>query len=64
MGCEQRLDVTGFRLPGQPADSYLWETWQYNDLDELQSWAHTTRSLWRGRICVRDESRSIRIIRW
>jgi hypothetical protein len=40
-GVEQRLDVTGFRLPGQPADEFLWETWQYNDLDELQSWAHT-----------------------
>jgi hypothetical protein len=52
-GCEQRLDVTGFRLPGEPANSYLWETWQYNDLDELQSWAHTDAlALARSYICV------------
>jgi hypothetical protein len=52
-GCEQRLDVTGFRLPGQAADSYLWENWQYNDLDELQSWAHTDAlALARSYICV------------
>jgi hypothetical protein len=52
-GVEQRLDVTGFRLPGQSADSYLWETWQYNDLDELQSWAHTDAlALARSYICV------------
>jgi hypothetical protein len=40
-GVEQRLDVEGFRMPGKPADSYLWENWQYNNLDEGQTFAHT-----------------------
>lgn len=38
---EQRLDVVGFRLGGGQADDYLWDLWQYNDLDEQQSLAHT-----------------------
>jgi hypothetical protein len=29
---EMRLDVTGFRMPGKPADQSLWEVWQYNNL--------------------------------
>lgn len=52
-GLEERLDVTGFRLPGQPADSHLYDVWQYNDLDELQSWAHTDAlALSRSYVCV------------
>jgi hypothetical protein len=52
-GLEERLDVTGFRLPGQSADSALWDVWQYNDLDELQSWAHTDAlALSRSYVCV------------
>lgn len=32
---EERLDVEGFRFPGQPAaDEELWRIWQANDLDE------------------------------
>jgi hypothetical protein len=52
-GLEERLDVTGFRLPGQSADSHLYEVWQYNDLDELQSWAHIDAlALARSYVCV------------
>lgn len=50
---EQRLDVTGFRLPGQTADAQLWETWQYNNLDERQTFAHTDAlALARSYVCV------------
>jgi hypothetical protein len=52
-GLEERLDVTGFRLPGQSADSNLYDVWQYNDLDELQSWAHIDAlALARSYVCV------------
>jgi len=38
---EERLDVTGFRLPGaEKADEDLWKVWQYNDLDEQAPQAH------------------------
>lgn len=50
---EQRLDVQGFRMPGQPADQYLWENWQYNNLDERQTFAHTDAlALARSYVCV------------
>lgn len=50
---EERLDVTGFRLPGRAADTYLWEVWQYNDLDEQQSAAHVEAlALSRSFLCV------------
>lgn len=50
---ERRLDVQGFRLPGKPADSSLWDIWQYNDMDEQQSFAHTDAlALARSYICV------------
>jgi hypothetical protein len=50
---EQRLDVQGFRMPGQPADKYLWENWQYNNLDERQTFAHTDAlALARSYVCV------------
>ena len=39
---EQRLDVTGFRMPGSvSADRSLWDVWQYNNMDERQTFAHT-----------------------
>ncbi|MGI5144803.1 phage portal protein [Plantactinospora sp. CA-294935] len=38
---EERLDVEGFRLPGQDgADADLWRVWQENDLDEESQLAH------------------------
>lgn len=38
---EERCDVEGFRLPGQPeADTGLAEVWQVNDLDEESQMAH------------------------
>jgi hypothetical protein len=50
---EQRLDVQGFRMPGQPADTSLWETWQYNNLDERQTFAHLDAlALGRSYVCV------------
>lgn len=50
---EQRLDVQGFRMPGQPADKYLWEVWQYNNLDERQTFAHTDAlALERSYACI------------
>jgi hypothetical protein len=50
---EQRLDVTGFRFPEQPADSYLWENWQFNNMDERQTFVHTDAlALGRSYVCV------------
>lgn len=38
---ENRLDIEGFRLPGQgKADEDLWRFWQVNDLDEESSQGH------------------------
>lgn len=38
---ETRLDVEGFRFPGEPdADERLWEIWQDNDMDEMSQQAH------------------------
>jgi len=38
---EERLDVEGFRLPGEEgADKDLWRIWQENDLDEESQMAH------------------------
>lgn len=58
---EQRLDVTGFRMPGNAsADRALWETWQYNNMDERQTFAHTDAlALSRSYACVgtNDEDR-------
>lgn len=37
-----RLDVVGFRMPGtDSADEYLWDVWQYNNMDERQTFVHT-----------------------
>lgn len=51
---EQRLDVTGFRMPGtDAADSSLWETWQYNNMDERAGFAHTDAlAIGRSYVCV------------
>ena len=38
---EERLDVVGFRFPGQAqADEELWRIWQANDLDEQSQMGH------------------------
>ncbi|MFL1444046.1 phage portal protein, partial [Nocardiopsis protaetiae] len=38
---EERLDVEGFRLAGQPrTDSRLWGWWQDNDLDDESGMGH------------------------
>ena len=38
---EERLDVVGFRFPGQAqADQELWRIWQANDLDEQSQMGH------------------------
>jgi len=50
---ERRLDVQGFRMPGKPADKSLWENWQYNNMDERQTFAHTDAlALARSYVCV------------
>lgn len=50
---ERRLDVQGFRMPNGKADSSLWENWQYNNMDEGQTFAHTDAlALARSYICV------------
>lgn len=51
---EQRLDVAGFRMPGSSAaDGALWDAWQYNNMDERQSFAHTDAlALARSYVCV------------
>lgn len=51
---EQRLDVTGFRMPGaDSADAGLWDIWQYNNMDELAGFAHTDAlALARSYACV------------
>jgi hypothetical protein len=52
-GVEQRLDVTGFRFPDQAANSYLWENWQYNSMDERQTFVHLDAlALGRSYVCV------------
>lgn len=52
-GLEQRLDVQGFRLPGGTADAALWDVWQYNNMDERQTFAHVDAlSMGRSYVCV------------
>jgi len=49
---EQRLDIQGFRMNGA-ANDYLWDVWQYNNMDERQSFAHVDAlSLARSYVCV------------
>lgn len=52
---EQRLDVQGFRMPSGrgEADTGLWDVWQYNNMDERQTFAHTDMlALGRSYVCV------------
>jgi hypothetical protein len=51
---EQRLDVTGFRMPGaDSADDSLWDIWQYNNMDERAGFAHVDAlALKRSYVCV------------
>lgn len=38
---EQRLDLTGFQMPGTAAaDTSLWDVWQYNNMDERAGLTH------------------------
>ena len=38
---ENRLDLTGFQMPGaDAADTALWDVWQYNNMDERAGFAH------------------------
>lgn len=49
---EERLDVEGFRFPGEPgADDELWRIWQANDMDEQSQQGHLD-SLVMGRAYV------------
>src|SRR5690606_28665305 len=42
LSTEARLDVTGFRIADAgAADAGLLEVWQYNNMDERQSFVHT-----------------------
>lgn len=51
-GLEARLDVQGFRMDGT-ANDFLWDVWQYNNMDERQSFAHTDAlALARSYVCV------------
>jgi len=51
---EQRLDVTGFRMPGEDsADKSLWDVWQYNNMDERAGFAHLDAlAIGRSYVCV------------
>lgn len=51
---EERLDVEGFRWPGQEdADDELWRVWQANDLDEQAQQAHLDALIYgRSYVCV------------
>jgi hypothetical protein len=55
---EQRLDITGFRMPGtEVADTSLWDIWQYNNMDERAGFAHIDAlALKRSYVCVSTNS--------
>ena len=63
---EQRLDLTGFRMPGTPAaDTSLWDVWQYNNMDERAGFAHVDAlALGSSFVCVgtNEEERSVPLI--
>lgn len=62
---ERRLDVQGFRAGDGKPDSYLWDVWQYNNMDERQTFAHTDAlALERSYVCVgtNDEDREFPLI--
>ena len=51
---EERIDLEGFRLPGEDsADDDLWQVWQENDLDEESQMGHLDALTYgRSFICV------------
>jgi len=50
---ERRLDVQGFRAGDGKPDSSLWDVWQYNNMDERASFAHTDAlALSRSYVCI------------
>lgn len=55
---ERRLDVQGFRGgDGQP-DASLWDVWQYNNMDERSTFAHTDAlALKRSYVCIGTNER-------
>lgn len=63
---EERLDVTGFRLPDSgEADRELWRVWQHNDLNEQATMAHTDAlALGRSYVTVgsRDDSSDVPLV--
>lgn len=55
---ERRLDVQGFRAGNGQADSYLRDVWQYNNMDERSSFAHTDAlALKRSYVCIGTNER-------
>ncbi|WP_348239933.1 phage portal protein, partial [Salmonella enterica] len=51
---EERIDLEGFRLPGQDErDPELWRVWQANNLDEESQLAHLDALIYgRSYICI------------
>lgn len=55
---ERRLDVQGFRAGDGKPDPYLWDVWQYNNMDERASFAHTDAlALARSYVCIGTNER-------
>lgn len=62
---ERRLDVQGFRAGDGKPDPYLWDVWQYNNMDERQTFAHVDAlALERSYVCVgtNDQDREYPLI--
>ncbi len=62
---ERRLDVQGFRAGDGKPDPYLWDVWQYNNMDERQTFAHVDAlALERSYVCVgtNDKDRDFPLI--
>jgi hypothetical protein len=55
---ERRLDVQGFRGGDGKPDPYLWDVWQYNNMDERATFAHTDAlALKRSYVCIGTNER-------
>lgn len=63
---ENRLDVTGFQMPGaDAADTALWDIWQHNNMDERAGFTHIDAlALGSSFVCVgtNDEDRSMPLV--
>jgi len=62
---ERRLDVQGFRAGDGRPDPYLTDVWQYNNMDERQTFAHVDAlALERSYVCVgtNDQDREFPLI--